>query len=105
MIAPNHLAASPAEAFEPNRSANAGPPTNGNNPISKPSNIQPSNAAVSAIQRPRLLVRCGASPTSTVVTCVLIAWSNPTQAGKTSLRKAFHAARSMLFSRKFEFAH
>src|SRR5262245_25616388 len=37
-------------------SINAGRATTGNRPISKPSNIQPSSAAISASQRPRFVV-------------------------------------------------
>src|SRR5689334_3238834 len=53
MMAPNHCVACAADEG-PSRSFNAGPPISGNRPISKPSNIHPSRAAVSAIQRPKL---------------------------------------------------
>jgi hypothetical protein len=53
MMAPNHPAALALPAG-PSRSASAGPPISGNNPISKPSNIHPRRAAASAIQRPAL---------------------------------------------------
>src|SRR5689334_6418477 len=60
MMAPNHCVACAADEG-PSRSFNAGPPMSGKRPISKPSNIHPSKAAVSAIQRPKLdSSRCGA---------------------------------------------